>query len=172
MSDGDHYFRFFVSDFLYKTHGFRAPEIGAYVVLICLMKENGGPLEHDAARLSRQCGASKGVLNKVVEELSRHDAIVLQDGRLWAPIIDRWDEMYERYRSRPAIPVAVREAVWQRDGECCAYCGSTDGPFHLDHIHPWSRGGAHSVDNLTVACVACNLSKRDRLLCEWEGAPQ
>lgn len=27
--------------------------------------------------------------------------------------------------------------------------------------------GDHSIDNLTVACVACNLSKRDMLVCEW-----
>lgn len=63
---------------------------------------------------------------------------------------------------RPGIPVQVSRAVRLRDGNRCTYCGATEGKFHLDHIKPWSRGGQHSIENLTVACPKCNFAKRDR----------
>lgn len=53
----------------------------------------------------------------------------------------------------------VREyllAKWQRR---CAYCGVTDVPLNIDHIHPRSRGGTHRVSNLTMACIPCNQRK-------------
>lgn len=62
---------------------------------------------------------------------------------------------------------ALRAEVFARDGEICAYCRSTEGPFHLDHIHPWSRGGKTSADNLTVACAPCNTSKGSKTVDEW-----
>lgn len=68
---------------------------------------------------------------------------------------------------REPIPKVIREAVIKRDGMVCAYCGSEAGPWHIDHIHPVSRGGTDEIGNLTVACALCNLSKGDRLLSEW-----
>ena len=88
-----------------------------------------------------------------------------------------WDELFgmpldpgeagpERQKREP-IPAALRRAVFERDGEQCAYCGGTDGPFHLDHIHPVSKGGLTTLKNLTVACQLCNCSKNDKTLDEW-----
>lgn len=68
---------------------------------------------------------------------------------------------------RSPIPLAVRGAVYSRDGRRCAYCGDTDGPFHFDHIFPLSRGGSDDPNNITVACSTCNLSKGDKTLQEW-----
>lgn len=56
----------------------------------------------------------------------------------------------------------VRGKVFARDGHKCRYCGSTDGPFQLDHVTPWARGGETSAANLVVACAPCNQSKSDR----------
>jgi len=56
--------------------------------------------------------------------------------------------------------------AWERDGYTCAYCGSTED-LTIDHIVPLSRGGAHSFDNLTVACGTCNNSKGAKKLIEW-----
>lgn len=61
----------------------------------------------------------------------------------------------------------VREAVFARDGKLCAYCGSTKGPFDIDHIFPRSRGGGNEAANLTVACSTCNRSKGARTPDEW-----
>jgi len=88
--------------------------------------------------------------------------------------------MRERNRERAARRRAImdvseaewyglRGAVIHRDGEVCAYCGDTDGPHHIDHVVPLSRGGQSTLDNLVVACYACNASKRDKLVEEWAG---
>lgn len=49
----------------------------------------------------------------------------------------------------------------------CAYCGTADGPFELDHVVPRSRGGPDSPKNLVRACFGCNRGKRDKLPSEW-----
>jgi len=49
----------------------------------------------------------------------------------------------------------------------CTYCGSVDN-ITADHIIPVTRGGTHSIGNLTSACKSCNSSKRDSLLMEWK----
>lgn len=64
---------------------------------------------------------------------------------------------------------ALRADVIERDGEICRYCGSTDGPWHIDHVVPLSKGGKSTLDNLVVACGPCNQSKGDRLIEEWVG---
>lgn len=40
----------------------------------------------------------------------------------------------------------------------CSYCSDTSPTTH-DHIEPVWHGGAHSLDNLTRACRACNFEK-------------
>lgn len=60
--------------------------------------------------------------------------------------------------------------VYSRDGRVCAYCGGTEDPFHIDHIIPVSRGGGSGLDNLAVACIACNLSKGSKTPDEWRKA--
>lgn len=53
----------------------------------------------------------------------------------------------------------VREyllAKWQR---ACAYCGVTQVPLNIDHVHPRSRGGTDRISNLTLACIPCNQKK-------------
>ncbi|MBB3743883.1 hypothetical protein FHX10_003382 [Rhizobium sp. BK591] len=69
--------------------------------------------------------------------------------------------------ARRRAPIALRRAVLERDGEVCAYCRTTYGPFHVDHKEPWSLGGKHELDNLCVACEPCNLAKSDIPYAEW-----
>lgn len=72
--------------------------------------------------------------------------------------------------AREAIPTSVRKAVLERDGEICAYCATTDGPFEIDHIVPVALGGGNGIANLTVACLPCNRSKGAQPLKKWMGA--
>jgi len=62
---------------------------------------------------------------------------------------------------RIAISKRVRFEVFKRDGFACQYCGATppNAVLHVDHIHPVSAGGGNAQDNLTTACLACNLGK-------------
>lgn len=60
------------------------------------------------------------------------------------------------------IPQEVKQEVWQRDGGRCVECEATDY-LEFDHIIPFSKGGASTVDNIQLLCRRCNLKKRDRL---------
>jgi hypothetical protein len=51
--------------------------------------------------------------------------------------------------------------------DVCAYCGTIEAPFHLDHVVPRSRGGPDSPKNLVKACAKCNGAKTDKLPSEW-----
>lgn len=59
-----------------------------------------------------------------------------------------------------------RDSVFDRDGNQCVYCGSTEN-LTLDHVIPISKGGSDDQDNLVCCCKRCNSSKNDKLLSEW-----
>lgn len=64
-------------------------------------------------------------------------------------------------RDSRAIPQDVKTRVWQRDGGKCVECGAREY-LEFDHVIPWSRGGATSIDNLQILCRRCNLAKGAR----------
>lgn len=50
----------------------------------------------------------------------------------------------------------------------CSYCGvSCSNNYQVDHIDPLTKGGTHTIDNLTIACPACNNSKHNHTLLVW-----
>lgn len=62
-----------------------------------------------------------------------------------------------------AVPwPALRALAFERDGNVCGYCGTTDGPFEVDHIIPRVKGGENTLNNVRVSCRFCNRSKKDR----------
>lgn len=85
-----------------------------------------------------------------------------------AVIIDMLVRMQHRYvvptaeHASRVIPQQVKVAVYQRDRGRCVQCGS-DQYLEYDHVIPWSKGGASSVENLQLLCRKCNALKGDRL---------
>ncbi len=97
------------------------------------------------------------------------------------------------WRRKSKAKAALRLAVYTRDGFSCIRCGwappvpdGYDGTealgerttrinafgeeyegsykfLELDHIHPQSLGGAHTVDNLQAMCGPCNAAKGGRI---------
>lgn len=76
-------------------------------------------------------------------------------------LVSRW------WRRRPAVRRVRRRRVWtdeerrfilDRDGWQCVYCGSKD-ELEIDHIVPFSKGGACSVTNSQTLCRSCNARK-------------
>ena len=57
----------------------------------------------------------------------------------------------------------------QRESACCHWCKDSFNPSqcHVDHVIPLSKGGAHCLSNLVIACAKCNLSKGSKLPDEW-----
>ena len=70
--------------------------------------------------------------------------------------------LFPETSKRPPIPKDVADTVWNRDGGKCVYCGSTEN-LQFDHIIPFSKGGATSVENLQLLCQKCNLDKSNKI---------
>jgi hypothetical protein len=64
---------------------------------------------------------------------------------------------------RANISMAIKDQVIARAGGCCEFCLAqlrfSPNSFHIEHHIPISRGGANTVENLTLACPQCNLHK-------------
>ena len=63
---------------------------------------------------------------------------------------------------RDHIPEALRNEVLRRDGFKCVYCDATEN-LQMDHVFPWSLGGASTFENLQALCAPCNQSKGARI---------
>lgn len=70
-----------------------------------------------------------------------------------------------RLRAYVSIPykriTLTRKNVMRRDHHRCQYCGEKDS-LTIDHVHPKSRGGKDTWENLVTACVPCNNRKGSR----------
>jgi hypothetical protein len=58
----------------------------------------------------------------------------------------------------------LRAQVLMRDEAKCRLCGAapSDGAkLQVDHIVPWSKGGATVLTNLQILCEQCNIGKSD-----------
>ncbi len=53
----------------------------------------------------------------------------------------------------------TREYLLEKWKRTCAYCGASDVPLQIEHIHPRAHGGTNRISNLTLACEACNIKK-------------
>lgn len=57
---------------------------------------------------------------------------------------------------------ATRRELFARDVPLCVWCQETvgnwksDNPFTADHVVTCQQGGAYVLDNLVMACGACN----------------
>ena len=52
-----------------------------------------------------------------------------------------------------------REYLLNKWDRTCAYCGVTNTPLQVEHIHPKAKGGSNRISNLCLACDACNKKK-------------
>lgn len=52
----------------------------------------------------------------------------------------------------------LRQAVLERDGHRCVWCGSPDD-LECDHIRPVARGGLPELNNLRTLCRTCHRSR-------------
>ena len=122
-------------------------------------------------KLPRRCGECRLVAERARQQARRH-----RDPDSYRAASARWrmanlDLARQRARkvSHHRRAVETRKVttaeVERMLAKPCAYCGAPSE--HIDHIIPLSRGGRHSIGNLTGACAKCNKSKSNKLLVEW-----
>lgn len=99
--------------------------------------------------------------NRIAEQILRRQMKHELEKEVRQELIDN-GKLFGDAPKRPRIPQEVVDAVYRRDGGRCVYCGSTEN-LQLDHIIPFSRGGATNVDNLQLLCQKCNLAKSNKI---------
>lgn len=112
----------------------------------------------EALKAKQEIEAEKAEIARKIKEKHRRrelEKIVRQE------LIDS-GELFGDAPKRPPIPREVVDAVYRRDGGRCVYCGSTEN-LQLDHIIPFSKGGASTVENLQLLCAKCNREKSDHI---------
>jgi len=53
-----------------------------------------------------------------------------------------------------------RKSIHRFTGKSCIYCGKPSES--IDHVLPRSRGGTDNWENVTTACLRCNVQKGNR----------
>lgn len=151
---------FFSRDaYLLGIHNLSPAALGLYVISISYACRWG--IESCHQGLAAQAGIKrpKAVVDELVANgfwLLAPDGSTLyvqHEGTLWR----RGDGVQRR-----PIPATLRAQVMARDGFACVEC-SSDRFLSIDHIWPYSKGGADTLDNLRVLCRSCNSSKGDRI---------
>lgn len=139
-------------------------ENGAYSTILEVWRVRDFIILDDDQFLARTLNVDIRVWKRIRRSLINSRFLRIDDGHL-TPL-----HTFESRLVRAAIPMAVRRAVIERDGNECRYCGDTSGPFEFDHVLPWSRGGQDTVENIVRACAPCNREKSDRTPDEMEWA--
>lgn len=119
---------------------------GLHVACMCLHARFPLGIPRDELR-------ARGAEDALIDRLIAQGLLVESEGLLTP------DLTYTRLLGgRRYIPKWLRRQVMERDGFACAECGATDD-LAIDHIHPYSRGGPETLDNLRVLCRSCNSRK-------------
>lgn len=122
--------------------------------LLALWMHYGRPPQHDEMNLPPSQVGSKAYVRRWGTWRKALQAFVQRVNNGEAP----------QNRGPRDIPLALRYYVLRRDNFRCVACGASPAitagvVLHIDHIHPWSRGGATVADNLRTLCQHCNLGK-------------
>src|SRR4028118_871213 len=88
-------------------------------------------------------------ISSIVQELVRFDLQQLEN-----PEISGIE-----YQQGVLCGYEVREYLLNKWERKCAYCGVTDTPLQVEHIHPRTKGGSNRISNLCLACDTCNKKK-------------
>lgn len=81
---------------------------------------------------------------------------------------ERRAERIARASDGSVTPAALGAAF--AEAKFCAYCMErfeSSNEKTADHVEPLYLGGAHSMDNIVIACLSCNSSKGRKRLLDW-----
>lgn len=98
-------------------------------------------------------------IGEVVAGWAERQLVDAADRAAWAP---------ERAGvTRTPLSLLIRHGVLLRDGRTCQLCKSDtrrpDRTPEVDHIVPWSAGGADHPVNLRCLCLPCNQARSNRV---------
>lgn len=124
-------------------------------------KKREDSMEERLARAERMRQAAEREKAEIASKLKEKQRRRELEEQVRMELIDS-GELFGDQPKRPPIPREVVDAVYRRDGARCVFCGSTEN-LQLDHIIPFSKGGATSLENLQLLCQKCNLEKSNKI---------
>lgn len=98
------------------------------------------------------------LLKGKAEGLEHDPAHVIREDYLLPTVIRLRQFVRVPYKQMPL----TRRNLFHRDGHRCQYCGYSGDRLSVDHVIPRSRGGGDTWDNVTTACLPCNVRKGNR----------
>lgn len=84
--------------------------------------------------------------------------LAVLSGAVLLRLVPRRRARQRRARRRRVWSDEERRFILDRDGWACVWCGSQD-QLEIDHVIPFSKGGACSLENVAVLCRSCNARK-------------
>ncbi len=100
------------------------------------------------------------------EVISNYDIKILTPNpnftMYWPSVIRSLDPKIKKFRD---VPNLDPEPLYYRDHAVCQYCNKalTIKEVTMDHVHPVSKGGKTTWDNIVAACNSCNSRKGNQL---------
>ena len=116
---------------------------------------------YEALNITNFQRAVKLIFSGKAEVVHRHDRVLCSPSyEMKMPSIIRM--LY--YIKRPMQKVALtKKNILLRDDYTCQYCGvRRERLMTVDHVHPKSKGGPSTWENLVCACMYCNNRKNNR----------
>lgn len=156
-------------------HGHTAPRYTSTGSCVECMKHRVAKKVADGYFKTHYARNSEEILAKCKEYRKNTPAEQSRKSRNWAARNpEKWSAISKAYKARrrsaEVIGVDGRTmAAWIRGQQKrCFYCErDCESGFHVDHFLPLSKGGAHVLTNLRIACSTCNLRKSASDPLEW-----
>lgn len=155
------YYKFEIANWNEGTANLTLEQEAAYLRVVSIIRLYGQQIRPNMRVLAGLWRCNERKAKRIFAELIALQKLYLQDGLIFT----EYDRNATEDMGREYIPAHIRADVFAEGS--CAYCSTDAGPFEIDHMHPWSRGGSNSRDNLTLACRPCNRSKGARTINEW-----
>lgn len=133
-----------------------------------------------AGAYERRFGSWRNALESFVKFVNNDDQSVEDEKKVDQESIHPDKKSISTSRPKPndtrQVSWRLRFLVMRRDDFKCQCCGNSPALspgliLHVDHIHPWIKGGPTKLDNLQTLCKECNIGKSDLSMNEKEGQP-
>lgn len=112
----------------------------------------------------KPCSSKRQLKRKTKEERRIQTQKYRDNNREWWRSLHRINQFNRRSKIKLVSDGSVTQELILSlySLENCHYCKEITPKKYrtLEHILPLTRGGTHSKDNLTMACLSCNCSKR------------